>query len=229
MLVVTKYPNSPDISGQRGMCQMRRNYKACAKRGEITTSNPSCPRWLKRVDDMFESWGPKRLRITARLEDRATITETLHMFPYRVVAWNAMQLPLASHPAHRGWGGIVMHGRSLMAIDPRITTMPERSTSCFHRPGRHCLHQARSGEVFGVSHEGWAASYSSKNHFWGGPSCRRMTASNQLIFVPVWPLPMSAMGVICNCLVGAILYIHTAWYDRCHLIRFKKIVLYQPT
>ena len=38
----------------------------------------------------------------------------------------------------------VMHGRSRMTIDPRIPTMPGRSTSGFHRPGRHCLHQARN-------------------------------------------------------------------------------------
>ena len=36
------------------------------------------------------------------------------------------------------------HGRSRMAIDPRIPAMPGRSMSGFHRPGRHCLHQARS-------------------------------------------------------------------------------------
>ena len=32
---------------------------------------------------------------------------------------------------------IMMHGRSRMTIDPRIPTMPGRSTSGFHRPGRH--------------------------------------------------------------------------------------------
>ena len=32
-----------------------------------------------------------------------------------------------------------MHGRSRMTIDPRIPTMPGRSTSGFHQPGRHCL------------------------------------------------------------------------------------------
>ena len=31
-----------------------------------------------------------------------------------------------------------------MAIDPRIPTMPERSTSGFRQPGRHCLHHVRS-------------------------------------------------------------------------------------
>ena len=34
--------------------------------------------------------------------------------------------------------------RSLLSVDPRIPTMPGWSTSGVHRPGRHCLHQARS-------------------------------------------------------------------------------------
>ena len=37
----------------------------------------------------------------------------------------------------------VTHGRSRMTIDPRIPTMPGQRTSGFHRPGKHCLHQAR--------------------------------------------------------------------------------------
>ena len=50
---------------------------------------------------------------------------------------------------------IVMDGRSRMTIDPRIPTMPGRSMSGFHRPGRHCLHQsAKRREVFGESPEG---------------------------------------------------------------------------
>ena len=44
-----------------------------------------------------------------------------------------------------GRGGVldVMHGCSRMTIDPRILAMPGWSTSGFHRPGRHCLHQAQ--------------------------------------------------------------------------------------
>ena len=38
----------------------------------------------------------------------------------------------------------VMHGRSRMIIDPRVPTMPRRSTSGFYGSGRRCLHQARS-------------------------------------------------------------------------------------
>ena len=39
---------------------------------------------------------------------------------------------------------IIMHGHSRTTMDPRISAMPGRSTSGFHRPGRHRLHQARS-------------------------------------------------------------------------------------
>ena len=40
--------------------------------------------------------------------------------------------------ARRGGGTHVMYGCSRMTIDPRIPTMPARSTSGFHRPGVHC-------------------------------------------------------------------------------------------
>ena len=41
------------------------------------------------------------------------------------------------HGRSRGRGGCTqfVHGRSRMTIDPRIPTMPGRSTSGFHRPG----------------------------------------------------------------------------------------------
>ena len=38
-----------------------------------------------------------------------------------------------------GGGLIVMHGRSRMGMDPRMPTMPGRSTSGIHRSGRYCL------------------------------------------------------------------------------------------
>ena len=46
----------------------------------------------------------------------------------------------------RGAGHVldIMHDHSRITIDSRIPTMPGRSTLGFHRPGRHCLHQARS-------------------------------------------------------------------------------------
>ena len=64
---------------------------------------------------------------------------------YRVVDLSVSGDTLC-HSASAGRGGelIIMHGRSRMNIDPRIPTMPGRSTSGFHRPGGHRLHQSRS-------------------------------------------------------------------------------------
>ena len=64
----------------------------------------------------------------------------------------------------------VMHGRSRMTIDCRIPTIPGRSMSGFHRPGRHCLHQER-GVV-----RCWATRmkdglHPTKNRFRGGLAC----------------------------------------------------------
>ena len=44
-----------------------------------------------------------------------------------------------THQGARGGAGCThaMHGRSRMITDPRTPTMPGRSTSSFHRPGRH--------------------------------------------------------------------------------------------
>ena len=50
-----------------------------------------------------------------------------------------------------GGGTHVMHGRSRMTIDPRIL-MPGQITLGFHRPGTHCLHQARSTVSCWASH-----------------------------------------------------------------------------
>ena len=64
--------------------------------------------------------------------------------------------PTREHPVFscgRGctWYSIFMHGRSRMTIDPRIPTMPGRSTSGFHRLSRHCLHQPRSAIRYSAS------------------------------------------------------------------------------
>ena len=59
----------------------------------------------------------------------------------------ALFLLLIETPQHLHHGGgctQVVHGRSRMTVDPRIPTMPGRSTLGFHQTGRHCLHQARS-------------------------------------------------------------------------------------
>ena len=47
-------------------------------------------------------------------------------------------------PGGVGSAVITMNGSGQMTIDPRIPTMPGRSTSDFHGPGRHRWHQARS-------------------------------------------------------------------------------------
>ena len=85
-------------------------------------------------------------------------------------AWCGNPCPLGGlRGSRRGRGGgtHVMHGRSLMAIDPRIHTMPGRSTSGYDRPERHCLHQAGSGVRC------WAGRmkgelHLNNNRFWGG-------------------------------------------------------------
>ena len=51
---------------------------------------------------------------------------------------------------------------AVLAIDPPRTpnTIPGRSPSGLHRTGRHCFARStKHREVFGESHEGWAASY----------------------------------------------------------------------
>ncbi len=60
-----------------------------------------------------------------------------------------------------GEGGVldIMHGRSRMTIDPCFHSMPGRSTSGFHLPGRHCFAPSmKRREVLGESHEGRAGS-----------------------------------------------------------------------
>ena len=55
--------------------------------------------------------------------------------------------PTPTEPIYNREGGRLLditHGRSRMTIDPRISTIPGRSSPGFHRPGRHCLHQVRS-------------------------------------------------------------------------------------
>ena len=44
-----------------------------------------------------------------------------------------------------------VQGRSRMSIGPCILTMSGRSTSGFHQPGRHCMHQARSAVTCSAS------------------------------------------------------------------------------
>ena len=60
-----------------------------------------------------------------------------------------------------------VHGLSRATIDPRIPTMPGRSTSGFHQPGRHCLHQARSAVRCSASRMKGEL-HPSKNHSYDG-------------------------------------------------------------
>ena len=89
--------------------------------------------------------------------------------------------------------------------------MPGRSTSGFHRPGTHCLHQARSAV------RRWASRmkgelHPTKNRLWGGRSCigwQRPTnwfvlwcghsQRQQWVYEVLW-----------NCLVGTLPY--TLWW-----------------
>ena len=53
-----------------------------------------------------------------------------------------------------GRGTQFVRGRSRMTINPRIPTMPGRSTSGFHHPGKHCLHQKREAG-YGAMRVAW--------------------------------------------------------------------------
>ena len=71
-----------------------------------------------------------------------------HVLPLYLRSLTLTYLPT---PGRGGGGHLVgggctqfVHGRSRMTTDPRIPTMPGRSTSGFHQPGKHCLHQPRS-------------------------------------------------------------------------------------
>ena len=82
-----------------------------------------------------------------------------------------------------------------------------RSTSSFHRPRRYCLHQARG------TARCWASRMKgelrpTEKCFGGGLSCVWMTASNLLISVLVWPLPETAMRILCKLPRGC-LNLHT--------------------
>ena len=48
------------------------------------------------------------------------------------------------HQSRQGGRTHFMHNRTLKTMDPRIPATSGRSTSGFHRPGRHHVHQARS-------------------------------------------------------------------------------------
>ena len=98
-----------------------------------------------------------------------------------------------------------VHGRSRLTIDPRIPTMPGRSTSAFHQSGRHCLHQARSAmrcsaSMKGELHPSQSRSYDGLLHL--VPNSLLMSDStNGLPCFLVWPLQRKQWVLLCNCLV----------------------------
>ena len=106
-----------------------------------------------------------------------------------------------------------MHGRSRMAIDPRIPTMPGRSTSGFHHPGKLCLHQARSAvrcsasRIKGGLHPSKNCSLDGLRHL--VPTFLLMDDSaNELLCFLVWPLHRQQWVIRCNCLAGSVPYSH---------------------
>ena len=102
-----------------------------------------------------------------------------------------------------GGGGVldIMHGRSRMAMDPRIPTMSGQSASGFHRSGIRRLHKARSAVRSSASRMKGKL-HSSENICEADSHIDH--SFNGFIYFPVWPLPGTAMGVLCNRLVGAL-------------------------
>ena len=98
------------------------------------------------------------------------------------------------------------HGCSRMTIQPRISTMPGRSTSGFHQPGRHCWHQARSA-VRCSSSRMMVELHPSKNRSYDGlwllvPTLLLMDDSaNELRFFLVWQVVGRGKGVLYGVLV----------------------------
>ena len=71
-----------------------------------------------------------------------------------------------------GWGCThLRRSRRLKTIDPRISTMPGRSTSGFRRPGRHRVRQARTAVRYSASHVTEGALHPAKE-----PLARRASA-----------------------------------------------------
>ena len=114
-----------------------------------------------------------------------------------------------------GGGTQLVHGRSRMTIDPRILTMPGRSTSSIHQLGTQRLHQARSAVRCSVSRvKGKLHPFKHRSNDGLGhhvPAFLFMDYSaDELLCFLVWPLQRQqwVLLFICNCLVGALPYSH---------------------
>ena len=117
-------------------------------------------------------------------------------------------------PVAGGGGGTqFVHGRSRMTTDPRIPTMPGRSTSGFHQPGRHCLHQARSAMRCSTSRMNGELHPSNNRSSDGLRHLVRTfllidDSADELLCFLVWLLQRQQWVLLCNCLVGALPYSH---------------------
>ena len=103
-----------------------------------------------------------KLAVTERLYSYYRVFRCNHQSPNKYDSCSISLFKLFQFRHALGGGGVYsVHGRSRMAIDSRIPTMPGRRTSGFHQPGRHCLHQARSAVRCSVSSikGGWTASF----------------------------------------------------------------------
>ena len=84
------------------------------------------------------AWRDCRIALTTRTEYGGFSRQGSHIAP-------------AHHDLTGGGGGTHLCMAVVVTIDPRIPTMPERSTSGFHQPGRQCLHQGRSAVMCSAS------------------------------------------------------------------------------
>ena len=88
-----------------------------------------------------------------------------------------------------------------MTIDPRIPTMPGRSTSVFHQLGIYCLHEARgavmcpASRMKGELHHSKHRSYDGLRHFVGLYSCLWITAPMTYTLFSGVATPETAMGI----------------------------------
>ena len=136
-----------------------------------------------------------------------------------------------------GLGGCTqfVHGGSRMTIDPRIPTMPGRSTSGFHQPGRHFLHRARSAVRCSASRMKGEL-HPSKNRSLDGlghlvPTFLLMgDSANELLCFLVSPLQRQHWLLLCDCIVGALPYSHNVMrsFPLCE-VRVLHPAQYDPT
>ena len=132
--------------------------------------------------------------------------------------WSLLVIKMKTRTVVRGCTQFV-HGRSHVTIDPGIPTMPGRSTSGFHQPGRHCLHRARTAVRCSASRMKGEL-HLSKNRSQDGlrylvPTFLLMDGSaNELLCFVEWPLQRQQWVLRCNCLVGALQYPHYQWMMR---------------